>query len=265
MTNDLDCRRHNKKRVYIMMDTIVQMCRNIFIKRIYPTWMIWRLDVAIMLATTWMSSLKDKINRNQRFELSLTMSAFLYRNYADKYYYARDGDQELRKKGQGRCLHVSDFIVKELGFHDLEKALSSDRLEELRSQNKLPENLKSRVVMYPGKNADGLWTHELLLKQVEHFMNLSELAFPDDLACIIFDCSENYAAFEKDALVVNRMNVHPGGKQSRMRSTTFVHASQRFLPAEEQTIQTQEILFLAEQINRKACCKLLENEAFLIY
>ena len=77
-------------------------------------------------------------------------------------------------------------------------------------------------------------------------MNLFELAFPDDLACIIFDCSENHAAFAKDALVVNRMNVHPGGKQSRMRSTTFVHASQRHLPVEEQTIQTQEMVFLAE-------------------
>ena len=85
-------------------------------------------------------------------------------------------------------------------------------------------------------------------KQVENLMNFFELDFSDDLACIIFDCSENHAVFAKDVLVVNRMNVHPGGKQIRMRSTTFVQASQRHLPVEEQTIQTQEIVYLAEKI-----------------
>ena len=43
----------------------------------------------------------------------------LYTNDADKYYYAREADQELRNKGQGRCLHVYECIAEELGFLDL--------------------------------------------------------------------------------------------------------------------------------------------------
>lgn len=169
--------------------------------------------------------------------------SIFYTDDADKFYYARDGDQELRKKSQGRSLHVSDFISEACGFLDLKKILSQSELERLRAEGALPASLKSRVIIRPGKNADGWWDHDQLLQQVEHFIALFEIAFPGDVAAIIFDCSANHEAFAKDALVVNRMNVHPGGKQPLMRDTTFVPFAQRGLPEDQQERIVQRMSF----------------------
>ena len=40
-------------------------------------------------------------------------------------------------------------------------------------------------------------------------------------AFLAFDNSSNHAAFRSDTLVVNRMNLKPGGKQPKMRNTVF--------------------------------------------
>ena len=169
--------------------------------------------------------------------------SIFYTEDADKYYYSRDGDQELRKKGLGRCLHVSDFIGECCGFFDLKKVLNEVDYKILSDAGSLPQQTRSRVIIRPGKNADGWWDHEQLARQVELFLNLFEFAYPADTACLIFDCSANHQAFAQDALVVNRMNVNPGGKQNLMRDTQFVHKSQRGLPESEQQITAQTMVY----------------------
>ncbi|CEO99941.1 hypothetical protein PBRA_007675 [Plasmodiophora brassicae] len=142
--------------------------------------------------------------------------SIFYTDDAEKHYYARDGDQVLRKKSLSRCLHVSDMISEDCGFLDLQKALSSSGYEQLQRAGTLPANTKSRGIIRPGKNADGWWDHEQLVDQVIHFMDLFEIAYPGEIVCLFFDCSTNHAAFAKDALVVNRMNINPGGPPGLM-------------------------------------------------
>ncbi|KAG2342076.1 hypothetical protein BDR05DRAFT_949332 [Suillus weaverae] len=67
----------------------------------------------------------------------------------------------------------------------------------------------SRKIIFPGKNADGWWTAEMLVQQVEQVILLFEWTYPDAVA---------------EFFLINlllTMNVKPGGKQRRMHSTTI--------------------------------------------
>ncbi|KIJ28803.1 hypothetical protein M422DRAFT_269852 [Sphaerobolus stellatus SS14] len=67
--------------------------------------------------------------------------------------WVRDGHMPLRKKGQGRAIHVSDFIVEQTG----RLVLSED---QIRANSALPQSEQlpwtdAREIIYPGKNHDG--------------------------------------------------------------------------------------------------------------
>jgi len=70
----------------------------------------------------------------------------------------------LQKKGQGRAIHVSDFIVEQTA----RLALSGDQICE-NSNMPVQDRLKctdARRIIYPGKNHDGFWTNDKLVEQV---------------------------------------------------------------------------------------------------
>jgi len=76
----------------------------------------------------------------------------------------QNGKMPLRKKGQGRAIHVSDFIIEETG----QLALSES---QIRANSTLPvaNQLKftnAHKIIYPGKNHDGFWTNDKLVEQV---------------------------------------------------------------------------------------------------
>ncbi|PKK64588.1 hypothetical protein RhiirC2_787281 [Rhizophagus irregularis] len=100
--------------------------------------------------------------------------------------WAPDNEQPLRKKGQGRAIHISRLQLSE-----------EQKLSEI--GNKIPH--KARIMMNPGKNNDA--TH------------------PNAIGIFAFDNSTSHGAFAPDALVASRMNVNPGGKQPKMRNTIF--------------------------------------------
>ncbi|KAF8139716.1 hypothetical protein EV363DRAFT_1392657 [Boletus edulis] len=112
--------------------------------------------------------------------------------------YVCDGKIPLRKKGQGRAIHVSNFIVEHTG----RLTLSLAQVEE-NAQLPAAERLEvtdACKIIYPGKNHDGFWTNENLF---------------------VFDQSSVHGAFAKDALNAKEMNVKPGGKQRKMHDTTI--------------------------------------------
>ncbi len=49
-----------------------------------------------------------------------------------------------------------------------------------------------------------------------------ERLHPGMQACILVDNSSGHCAFAEDALMVSRMNFHPGGKQARMRDGWYM-------------------------------------------
>ena len=80
--------------------------------------------------------------------------------------YVCDGKMPLQKKGQGRAIHVSDFIVEQTG----RLALSEDQIHKnatLPAKDQL-KSMDVREIIYPGKNNDGFWTNDKLVEQVSH-------------------------------------------------------------------------------------------------
>ena len=131
----------------------------------------------------------------------------------------KEGEQPLRQKGNGRAIHVSDFVTERSSTGRL--SLSED---ELQTHSSLPteEQLSctdARKIIYPGKNHDKWWDMEQLLEQTAGAVDVFEYLFPDAVGVFVFDCSSSHEAFGKDALNINNMNVKPGGKQARMHDT----------------------------------------------
>ncbi|KIJ43225.1 hypothetical protein M422DRAFT_253429 [Sphaerobolus stellatus SS14] len=131
--------------------------------------------------------------------------------------YVRDGKMPLRKKGQGRAIHISDFVVEHYGRLKLTD-------EMLKENEKLPSEQRltctdAREIMYPGKNAEGWWNTEHLIAQVQRAIPIFERMYPGAVGEWIFDQSSAHGAFAKDALNSKEMNVGPGGKQRKMHNT----------------------------------------------
>lgn len=77
----------------------------------------------------------------------------------------------LRKKGLGRAIHCSGFIIEQTGLLKLSQ-------EEIDEQEKLPVAQRlpcyhSKEIIYPGKNGDGWWNCERLVEQVSTVLSSS--------------------------------------------------------------------------------------------
>ena len=70
----------------------------------------------------------------------------------------------LRKKGAGRAIHISDFIVEETGRLYLSPEQISEQMTKPASERL--RFFDAREIIYPGKNHDGWCTGERLLAQV---------------------------------------------------------------------------------------------------
>ena len=113
------------------------------------------------------------------------------------------GSAELFPKSRGRCLMVSGFICDCHGF--------------LRVGNR-----KSYKIIAPGKNADGYWTNDDLVKQLEEVIPLFEEVHPNCELHFIFDNSQNHHARRPDGLSVNQLNLSDGGKNvPKLRDTNY--------------------------------------------
>ncbi|KAG2093316.1 uncharacterized protein F5147DRAFT_657455 [Suillus discolor] len=114
---------------------------------------------------------------------------------------------------------------KHVPVHHDESIFRSNELQQrIAEENALPVNecLKcydSHKINFPGKNADGWWTAEMLVQQVEQVIPLFERTHPGAVAKFFFDQSAAHGAFAVDALNASEMNVKPGGKQRHMHST----------------------------------------------
>ncbi|TFY50693.1 hypothetical protein EVG20_g11382 [Dentipellis fragilis] len=143
-------------------------------------------------------------------------------NDGQKWSWILDGEQPIKKKGQGRGIHQSDFICSTHGW----LAEASETLEY-------------------GKNYDGYWNGERFVNQVRRALRLffiyrayivltlstqlkekffpafERLHGPGYVAIVLVDNSQGHSAYSEDALRASRMNLNPGGKQARLRDGWF--------------------------------------------
>ena len=78
--------------------------------------------------------------------------------------WVQNGKMPLRKKGEGRSIHISEFIVEETGRIAVNE-------EQCQINSGLPPAQRlvttdAREIIYPGKNSDGWWNMERLILRV---------------------------------------------------------------------------------------------------
>ena len=130
------------------------------------------------------------------------------------------GKQPLLPKGKGRGLMVSDFIEEHGGFLQLTDEEVEDA-KRIYSNPNFPQY--GRDILHIRAENEGYWTCELFVKHVKKVAKIASYKYPVDRFSIlwIFDQSSNHRVYSDDALVASRMNVNDGGKQPKMRTTTW--------------------------------------------
>ena len=124
-------------------------------------------------------------------------------NDSNSIIWVEDGFKELKSKSRGRSLMVSGFICECHGFC---------RKDQRRAYK----------IINPGKNADGYWTNEDLVKQLQDAIPLIEEIHPNCELYFIFDNSKNYHARRQDGLSAGQLNLSDGGKNvPKLRDTIY--------------------------------------------
>jgi hypothetical protein len=80
----------------------------------------------------------------------------------------------------------------------------------------------TEIIKYgSGRSDDGWWNADKMVEQTKKAIAILDKAFPGDIGVFAFDNSSGHACKAKDALVANRMNLRPGGKQPIMHKTKW--------------------------------------------
>jgi hypothetical protein len=126
------------------------------------------------------------------------------------YSWKKAGAEWLKPKSKGKGIMVSEFLCATQG-----------RLHYTNESHSVPEKVyATEIIKYgSGKSDDGWWNAEKMVEQTKTAISIFNKAFPSDIAVFAFDNSSGHACKAKDALVANRMNLRPGGKQPEMHCT----------------------------------------------
>jgi len=131
----------------------------------------------------------------------------------------KDNQQPLKTKGNGRGIHISDWICEPTGRLMLSQEQIAQQLQLL-PEARL-KAMDARKIIYPGKNHDAWWDLAQLMDQIKVAVDIFEYLHPEKVGVWLFDCSPAHEGLAVDALNVNNMNVNPGGKQRAMRDTVI--------------------------------------------
>ena len=142
----------------------------------------------------------------------------IFNNEGQLWMWAAEDMVVLRPKLKGSGIMVSDFIDQHSGF------LRLNEEEQALAQSRDPEfPVEARALLEYGAEREGYWTGNKFMKNVEDAARIAEFKYPNDKYTVawLFDHSSCHRAFADDALNPKKMNVRPGGRQPRMRDTTW--------------------------------------------
>ena len=132
----------------------------------------------------------------------------------------KEGHSTLHSKGKGKGIMVSDFLLpwSQLNLHSL-----SDQAQHELASSGVP--LEAVEFFEYGKNNEGYWTGEHLLKQVvEKAMPIGEALYPGYQLLFLFDNATSHSVFALDALQVDEMNKSTGGQQKFLRDGWYINS-----------------------------------------
>lgn len=134
-------------------------------------------------------------------------------NDGRRHIWLQEGGDPLRPKGLGRGIMVSDFLTPNGRL-----AVPEDIRDDILATLNLPR--EAAIMLEYGKG--DYWTGEKMAAQtLEVALPIFELAFPSNKfqGLFLFDNATNHRMLADDALDARKMNLKPGGKQSKMRPT----------------------------------------------
>lgn len=123
-----------------------------------------------------------------------------YSNADQTFHWTDNKVQALKQKSLGQAIMVSDFISEVDGYLRHGDQEAREYLEH---------------------QTQGYWTNDLVIKQALKAIDIFEAKYPNAVALFIYDNAPSHTKKPDDALNADRMNVNPGGKQPKMRSTMF--------------------------------------------
>lgn len=130
-------------------------------------------------------------------------------NDSASFSWKKEGTEWLKPKSKGKGIMVSEFLCAAQGRLNC-------------SDEEGGKEYITEIIKYgSGSSDDGWWNAEKMVKQTEKAITIFNKAFPGDIAVFAFDNSSGHACKAKDALVANRMNLRPGGKQPEMHDTMW--------------------------------------------
>lgn len=122
-----------------------------------------------------------------------------YSNDGKDRFWLMNNESVIKKKGQGSSLMVSDFLCPCHGPLRLD--------EETARRLNLP--VAAREIILPGKNRQGWWKSEDMVKQLrEKALPIFAALHPNDVGIFVFDQSSNHNAYRLNALVTSRMTLN---------------------------------------------------------
>ena len=147
-------------------------------------------------------------------------------NEGQPWMWATEDTPIIQPKTKGSGVMVSDFVEQHRGFLQL-----SDE-EHANISAEEPEFPKSaRVLFEYGAEKEGYWTGDKFMNNIKNAVKIAEHIYTPATHTIIwlFDQSSCHKAFAEDSLNVRRMNVFPGGAQSRMHDTMWGRRVQKMV------------------------------------
>ena len=117
----------------------------------------------------------------------------------------------LRQKSLGSSIMVSDFVVEGYGY------LRDDVGE-------------ARLLLETQR--DGYYNSSMFTHQVDTAIDIFDRIFQNSIAIFMFDNAPSHRKYPSDGLNASDMNVHPGGKQPKMRDTVWNSSNQSMVLAD---------------------------------
>ncbi|CAG8733192.1 22802_t:CDS:2, partial [Cetraspora pellucida] len=191
-----------------------------------------RMLISLKTAKRWLNILGCQFKNTERV-LEQWMVIYKEKKIESVLPMLRESKQELMLVTYDECIFYANDAKKEIWG--------------------MASNNKVRCYLTSSKNDKDYWTIKHLLKQIkEKAILIFKAKFSGATAVFAFDNSMNYAAFAKDALIVQRMNKEPRRKQSIMWPTTFIDINSQYFVSQKSVI-VELIKGVAKRYARDHC------------
>ena len=122
---------------------------------------------------TWQDGVEEMVSKQSPRRKTVIWwhdKSVFYTNDRQEVYWVHENDTaNLKSKGEGLSIMVSDFVSADYGW--------------LRA----PDGTSAQVILKPGKGRDGYFTNTRFLKQVNNTIAILKQFFPDEDHIFVFD------------------------------------------------------------------------------